>query len=261
LWGLDARLKSNEQKTEKLFRILETRENIQLGMTRLGDTTYKTNFGRSETGPAPIPFHTSDPVPTRTTYRYSETVADGTINSRLLPNEAQDLITGLSQDNPFRGNQLIQETIGEEPEDRTDQGFYGDPEDVQEMPDKSAEDSRVLREDYGHINDNRNLEVLYEGEGVSAPRFEDRQERFEGGESEADDAEEEAEEEEEELQRHNFVSNELMFTTGNLEGTLASREMGSTIGFRNEAVIETQGRELLEDDGEEGEEEQELVAQ
>ena len=45
MWGLDSRLKENEQKTDKLFKIIQTKENIELGLTRISDTTYKTNVG------------------------------------------------------------------------------------------------------------------------------------------------------------------------------------------------------------------------
>jgi hypothetical protein len=173
-------------------------------------------------------------------------------------------VTGLSNDNPFRGNQLIQDTIGEEREDDyQDQSFYGDPENIQEMPLHPASEEKLLDCDFDAEAENKNLEALYDGEGVSPPRFDDRQHIHEGGESEAEDAEEEDEEEEEEEAglRHNFVSHELVFTSEPVSEVENHRHLESTILMQNESGRQTDHRQIIEVGDEEGEEEQELVAQ
>ena len=101
MWGLDSRLKENEQKTDKLFKIIQTKENIELGLTRLTDITYKTNFGNpaasstnyhqdypsgqttynqriQEMQPAPISYQ-GEP---QTTYNYTASKPN-TINSKI----------------------------------------------------------------------------------------------------------------------------------------------------------------------------------
>lgn len=160
---------------------------------------------------------------------------------------------------------MIQDTIGEEREDDyQDQGFYGDPENIQEMPLHPASEDNLLDCDFDAEAENKNLEALYDGEGVSPPRFDDRQQILEGGESEADDAEEEDEEEEEEEEaglRHNFVSHELVFTPDAISEVENHRHLESTILMQNESGRQTDHRQILEVDDEEGEEEQELVAQ
>ena len=159
---------------------------------------------------------------------------------------------------------MIQDTIGEEREDDyQDQGFYGDPENIQEMPLHPASEDKLLDCDFDAKAENKNLEALYDGEGVSLPRFDDRQHIHEGGESEADDAEEEDEEEEEEEAglRHNFVSHELVFTSEAVSEVENHRHLESTILMQNESGRKTDYKQILEVDDEEGEEEQELVAQ
>lgn len=159
---------------------------------------------------------------------------------------------------------MIQDTIGEEREDDYhDQGFYGDPENIQEMPLHPASEDKLLDCDFDAEAENKNLEALYDGEGVSPPRFDDRQHIHEGGESEAEDAEEEDEEEEEEEAglRHNFVSHELVFTSEAVSEVQNHRNLESTILMQNESGRQTDHRQILEVDDEEGEEEQELVAQ
>lgn len=83
MWSLDVRLRENEQKTEKLFRLLQTREHIDLGMTKLYDTTYKTEFGRKD-DPSPIHFEDTG---SKMQYTYSAS-ENATINSsRPLPQQ------------------------------------------------------------------------------------------------------------------------------------------------------------------------------
>lgn len=171
-------------------------------------------------------------------------------------------MTGLSNDNPFRGNQLIQDTIGEERDDDSqDQGFYGDPENIQEMPLHPAGEDKILDCGFDAEAENKNLEALYDGEGVSPPKFDERQQILEGGVSEAEDAEEEDEEEEEEGLRHNFVSHELVFTPDAVSEAEDRRHMESTIMMQSESGRPNDHRQIFEVDNEEGEEEQEAIAQ
>jgi hypothetical protein len=93
LWTLDARLRDSEQKTEKLFKILQTKENIELGVSKLTDTTYKTNFGMPNSTatrvvkreeivePAPVKFKPDQPTYTHYSYSESQHV---TINSKFF---------------------------------------------------------------------------------------------------------------------------------------------------------------------------------
>lgn len=60
---------------------MQTKENIELGAARLYDTTYKTNFGKAEE-PSPIHFERDQITPTD--YNYTESIAGGTINSKLI---------------------------------------------------------------------------------------------------------------------------------------------------------------------------------
>lgn len=161
-------------------------------------------------------------------------------------------MTGLSNDNPFRGNQLIQDTIGEETEDHFDTAFYGNPERSQEM--NPATGSQAYAQDPAAEAEQHNLEVLYDGEDIIPPRLDER----EGGESEAGDI---GEEEEEEILQQNFVSQEIAFTPcDNLDGPI--RDLGSTIVAREDPEREfDEGRhpiDMREGEGEEEEEEEQM---
>lgn len=161
-------------------------------------------------------------------------------------------MTGLSNDNPFRGHQLIQDTIGEEQEDQGDEGFYADPENIQEMPLYPATDDRILNQALSYAAGDKNLETLYSGEDVSPPKFEDRQQQMlEGGESEAEDGEEE-----DGYQQQNFVEHELAFTPdATMDDNYATRDMGSSIAPQREPLRQSEGRHPLDIEEEEGEEE------
>lgn len=83
---MDARLKENELKTDRLFKILQTKEGIDLGLTRLYDTSYKTDFGKVDV-PTQIHFKKESIIKTtdynKTEFTYSKTETVNTVNSRM----------------------------------------------------------------------------------------------------------------------------------------------------------------------------------
>ena len=106
LWTLDARLKDSEQKTEKLFKIVQTKENIELGISKLSDTTYKTNFG--------IPSSSTNKVPSRVSGR------EDMHPIRFQPDIRTNTLYTYSDSNPVSINSSLHIT-SQQPSDRPHQ--------------------------------------------------------------------------------------------------------------------------------------------
>jgi hypothetical protein len=170
---------------------------------------------------------------------------------------ANNLITGLTtiEENPFRGNQLMVDSIrsgkeeGEEEVDEAEQGFIMEKIDnhIEIVPSKSPvyENLSPVGEPEENPMDIQ-LKALYEGEGVSPPHYDERA-PVDGAESEGGDEEDE----EEGFQQQNFITNDLMFTAGGPFGISENRE---TIDLADSAPHYQHDAEEGEEEGREAEE-------
>jgi hypothetical protein len=147
---------------------------------------------------------------------------------------ANNFITGLTntvEENPFRGHQLIVDSINSNRDED-----YEEREEVEE-PEQGYEIQKVDQvieivpsrtpvyetiSPAGEPVENSadiQLKALYEGEGVSPPHYDERG-PMDGAESEAGDEEDE----EEGFHQQNFVTNELLFTQTRTDFVTEHRE-------------------------------------
>jgi hypothetical protein len=145
LWGLDARLKESERKTNHLFKIVQIREHVALGHTKISDQSYKTNFGGNSAKTLEHDFNALlDESPSeRKDYSIrNEPVDFNYTHTGGLPDantiQTRDLVNGLTDkdrqmptvyndsDNPFRGRQLLLDSVksrdSDYPQRRVDPG-------------------------------------------------------------------------------------------------------------------------------------------
>lgn len=159
-------------------------------------------------------------------------------------------LTNTVEENPFRDHQLMVDSIKshkeeheEEEMDEAERGFIMEKidQEIAIVPSKSPlyENMTPVGEGMDEPTDHQ-LRVLYEGEGVSPPHYDDRA-PLDGAESEGGD-----EEDEDEGQQMNFITNELLFTGGpftSSEHRHTEGEFGSSHHHLHHAVVEEEGEE------------------